>query len=578
MELIKPTWEEAIQRYNDDRLLNVRRKLCHAPFQNLYFGRDGKVTACCYNRTVILGQYPEQNLEEIWTGKVIQDFRAEMTANSFGTGCESCAEQLEAANFAGLHARLYDRYADAPLGGMYQKAAELIKAERPLQVLYKEWDYFKNKLSKLFSNRSFAQRISNIIRQEIKQFFRPRSANSPAENNYTSFPRALEFELSNICNLECAMCFGEFSSLIRKNRDQLPALPMYYDDAFVDQLEPFLPHLWDAKFFGGEPFLVPIYYDIWERMIQINPNTIIHITTNGTVLNEKVKRVLEKLNVVLILSIDSFEKETYEAIRKNANYDRVMENMKYFEKVAKEKQTLLNLAVCPMTLNWREIPRIVQYCNEKEIYIYFNTVWYPYELSIRSLSTAELKEVNAFYDTFSWSKGNNVENHNITAFQSYVNQVKKWQEMAIESETASVLEKRRISERIEALRQANPIFNAIELSRIEQKNNNYNYTDNQMLNTLALQAESAENFIFSYFETLCEGIESYSDKPDNLLLEIRKSNVRTLCEHLLTQLNAEDIIKRILENDHAHTAKYIIQMHFDEEKNPAKIFASTQAV
>lgn len=572
MESVKSTWNNVIEQYNSDRLLNMRRKLCHAPFQNLWFGRDGKVTACCYNRTVVLGQYPEQSLKEIWTGKVIQDFRAEMTAHSFGTGCDSCAEQLEAANFAGLHARMYDRYADAPLGGMYQKAAELVKSERPFSVLYKEWDYFKTKVGKIFSNRRFANRIRTIIYQEIKQFFRPKSTNSQANNIYPTFPRSLEFELSNICNLECAMCFGEFSSSIRKNREQLPPLPIYYDAAFVDQLEPFLPHLWDAKFFGGEPFLISIYYDIWERMIEINPHTIIHITTNGTVLNEKVKRVLEKLNVILIISIDSFEKDTYETIRKNASYERVMENMSYFEKVAKEKRTLLNLAVCPMILNWQEIPRMIQYGNDKGIYIYFNTVWFPNSLSLRSLPSEELKKIITFYNEFEWSENDIVEQHNVATFKSYVNQIKKWQEIALESEIADTQEKYRFTERVKAFRQTNPIFDAIEYARIESQKNP-EFSNNQELISIAAQAESPENFIFSYFETLCQAIQIYTDKPDDLLLAIRKSNVQTLCEKLLSQHLPDEIIHCIIQNNHEHTARYIIQMNFDAEHSLGAIFS-----
>ena len=63
------------------------------------------------------------------------------------------------------------------------------------------------------------------------------------KNTDAIFPQVFEFELSNECNLECQMCHGEVSSSIRKNRDKLPPLPMYYDDAFVEQLEKYIPTL-----------------------------------------------------------------------------------------------------------------------------------------------------------------------------------------------------------------------------------------------------------------------------------------------------------------------------------------------
>lgn len=59
-----------INKYNAQRTLSIQHKLCHAPFQSLYFGRDGNVTACCYNRNVILGSYPKQSLLDIWQEKL----------------------------------------------------------------------------------------------------------------------------------------------------------------------------------------------------------------------------------------------------------------------------------------------------------------------------------------------------------------------------------------------------------------------------------------------------------------------------------------------------------------------------
>jgi MoaA/NifB/PqqE/SkfB family radical SAM enzyme len=83
---------------------------------------------------------------------------------------------------------------------------------------------------------------------------------------HINYPRVMEFELSNECNLECVMCNGYFSSSIRKNREKLPASVSPYNDQFVDELDQFIPHLTDAKFLGGEPFMIDIYLKIWERI------------------------------------------------------------------------------------------------------------------------------------------------------------------------------------------------------------------------------------------------------------------------------------------------------------------------
>ena len=96
------------------------------------------------------------------------------------------------------------------------------------------------------------------------------------------------------------------------------------------------------------------------------------ITTNGTVLNERGKRILEQLNVGIILSVDSINQETYSKIRLGANFDRVMEHLRYFQKITKEKNTYLSIAACPMTMNWQDIPELLSFCNKEEISLHYN--------------------------------------------------------------------------------------------------------------------------------------------------------------------------------------------------------------
>lgn len=106
------------------------------------------------------------------------------------------------------------------------------------------------------------------------------------------YPLVLEFELSNVCILECVMCYGEVSSSIRKNRDKLPAIKSPYDD--VSQLKPYLPKLKEAKFHGGEPFLIPVYYKTWDNLLAVSPNVNIFVITNATQSNERIIALLQR--------------------------------------------------------------------------------------------------------------------------------------------------------------------------------------------------------------------------------------------------------------------------------------------
>jgi len=204
------------------------------------------------------------------------------------------------------------------------------------------------------------------------------------------YPTLMELELSNQCNLECVMCDGRLSSGIRKNRDKLPPMPAVYDDSFVEQLKEFIPHLEELRFNGGEPFAQKIVYDICMLVAEINPGLRINIATNGTVYNKQVRSILEKCNVSLNISIDSLDKENYESIRVNGNFDDLMENFQTFNNYCKLNERGLSVMVNPMRTNWWEMPEFVRFTNENKVNLWYNTIHHPEHLSIWSLPSQDL--------------------------------------------------------------------------------------------------------------------------------------------------------------------------------------------
>jgi radical SAM protein with 4Fe4S-binding SPASM domain len=207
------------------------------------------------------------------------------------------------------------------------------------------------------------------------------------------YPTLLELELSNQCNLECIMCEGRLSSGIRKNRDQLPPLPMVYDDSFVEQLKEFIPHLEEIRFNGGEPFAQKIVYDICMVVAELNPNLRINIATNGTVYNKQVRSILEKCNVSLNISIDSLDKINYEAIRVNGNFDDLMENFQTFNQYCKDNNRGLSVMVNPMRNNWWEMPDFVKFATNHKVNLWYNTIHHPEHLGIWNLSASDLNVI-----------------------------------------------------------------------------------------------------------------------------------------------------------------------------------------
>jgi len=327
-----------LREYNATRTCADKGTICHAPESSMYFGRDGAVSACCYSRNGALGRYPDQSVDEIWNGAQAESMRAALRNNELPGGCELCADQLYAGNFTGLLARQFDQQSPVTLISRVQSLLHTVATPK-------------------------------------------------------RYPLRLEFELSNKCNLECAMCSGFFSSSIRANRENLPPLPQSYDGNFVEQLLPYLPGLTHAKFLGGEPFLIDIYYEIWDRLIELNPGCKVSITTNGTVYTEKVKRVLEKLNCEIIVSIDSVVKSTYESIRRNATMERTLANLEVFANINRRKKMPLTIAVCAMVSNAAELPGLVEFASERGAHIFFNTVVFPASHSIKALPANRQREI-----------------------------------------------------------------------------------------------------------------------------------------------------------------------------------------
>lgn len=334
---------DLIAELNRAQGLPAGTSACPAASINLHFSQLGVVTACCFNRRQVLGVYPQNSVSEIWTAKPIQELRAALARHDLSKGCEKCQQQIEARDFGGSHAVFYSNYAT----------------------------------------------ITGKRRKDL-------GLEPPGDPVTAPMPMRLEFNIHNSCNLQCIMCHGLASSAIRTRREGLPAMANPYDEAFVDQLEPFFPYVVETDFMGGEPFLIPVYIMLWERIARTNPKMQVVILTNGTILNDQIKQLLERINCWMHVSIDSVFKQTYETIRRGASYEEVMSHCHYYVDLMRSRGRSVIFRFCPMRVNWREIPDTVEFCNERGIQLMYNQVDSPLSLSLHTLPTAELRSVVAY--------------------------------------------------------------------------------------------------------------------------------------------------------------------------------------
>jgi MoaA/NifB/PqqE/SkfB family radical SAM enzyme len=331
-QTIPTNQRQNLGEYYRIRTAAARTTFCHAPSVNLNFDQMGNATACCYNRRFLLGTYPRHSVDEIWNGEPVRQLRKYLEEDNLEHGCNLCAHQLDAGNYSGLRAIAFDEYA-APM----------------------ETD------------------VPNLL-----------------------MPRVIEFEISNICNLECIMCNGYFSSSIRKNREKLEPMPKVFDEKFVEQLEPYWKHVRQAKFLGGEPFLNPLYYKIWNAIRQHGPSIDVVITTNATVMNDKVRDLVENLRPSIVVSCDALDKATYEHVRVNAVFEEFFEHLGYFLESGRKNNKPVTLGICPTTVNWKSLPEILDFCNANQCVGFFHTVVTPPELSIRYLAKDAIAEIHSY--------------------------------------------------------------------------------------------------------------------------------------------------------------------------------------
>jgi len=207
------------------------------------------------------------------------------------------------------------------------------------------------------------------------------------------WPLQMEFSISNTCNLECVMCNGTASSSIRARREKQPPLPSPYSDSFFEELRAYLPHLKVARFLGGEPFLQQECFRIWDMLIEDGIQLPCHVTTNGTIFNARVQRVLEALQIGIAVSLDGITKQTIESIRINARYESLMGNLAKFRAYADDKKTSFALTFCLMRQNWHELGDFCLFADGLGCSVFVNSVRRPPEMSLYTLSPAELARI-----------------------------------------------------------------------------------------------------------------------------------------------------------------------------------------
>ncbi len=244
----------------------------------------------------------------------------------------------------------------------------------------------------------------------------------------SSYPRIIEFELSNKCNLSCIMCDSNLSSGIEKAECNNISGNQFYGEKFFEDLEEIIPHLHLAEFTGGDPLIIGEYYRILELIKKLNPDCSILITTNANTYNQKVEWILNNFKKINFnVSIDSLDAENYSKIRRNGDLNKAMQNLERFIEYSRKNKTYLNILVCPMTVNFHEMADFVNFANEKNICVFYHTVVKPKHLSLKYNKNDYIKKNIKNFKSLKFPDKTKNQKTNKKNFEELVKLVEIWQ-------------------------------------------------------------------------------------------------------------------------------------------------------
>ncbi len=215
----------------------------------------------------------------------------------------------------------------------------------------------------------------------------------PPDSAEPPYPKRIEFNISNTCNLQCTMCDGDLSSSIRIHREHRAPLPAVYGEEFFADIETFIPHLTEVSFTGGEPFLASENHRIWDLLASLTPGIKNTITTNGTQWNRRVEAVLDSLRTYVNVSVDGYSKDVYEAVRVGADRDQVFENIDRFKAYTDRVGTEVRLFHCLMSQNYDEFGDLLLYAERRGMPVTVHVVEQPSECNLERLSDTEWRAV-----------------------------------------------------------------------------------------------------------------------------------------------------------------------------------------
>jgi MoaA/NifB/PqqE/SkfB family radical SAM enzyme len=168
----------------------------------------------------------------------------------------------------------------------------------------------------------------------------------------SSFPVKLHVALNDICNARCRFCQyapeHATASMVRA-ADIRRAKWLKFVEAFMPN--------------GGlsEPLIHPEIVEIMEQVHENAPFIQMFITTNASLLNDKIIRSFAGFLTEMFISLNAARKETYEFLMNPLKWERTLDNIKRLQKTKAEIGTdkpTMKVSYVLNKHNFEELPEL----------------------------------------------------------------------------------------------------------------------------------------------------------------------------------------------------------------------------
>lgn len=178
----------------------------------------------------------------------------------------------------------------------------------------------------------------------------------------SSVPRILNIEVTNKCNLQCAICPK------KNSKEKLGFIDINFLEKIIKENKEILSGQAVWLHFSGEPLLHPDLPKIIKLLKENKIRTM--LSTNAVLLSEE--KSLDLLNAGLdyiVFSLDGYNKKTYEEVRIGANFDEVKKNILNFLRIKKNNgfNTLTQVQFVKLKTNIGEVKEFIKEWKKTDV-------------------------------------------------------------------------------------------------------------------------------------------------------------------------------------------------------------------